>query len=65
MARTARSSAGEVCYHVIIRGNGRARVFHDPADYAGFVDTIDGGEAPATFGIGGSRPFPYSTMNTS
>ncbi len=28
MPRTARASVGEICYHVINRGNGRAEVFH-------------------------------------
>lgn len=37
MPRTARASAGNVCYHVINRGNARARVFHDDADYRAFV----------------------------
>jgi len=34
---------GDVCDHVINRGNGRARVFHRASDYAGFVELI--GEA--------------------
>ena len=37
MPRTARASAGGVCYHVINRGNGRAEVFHKPQDYDAFV----------------------------
>jgi putative transposase len=37
MARTARASRGGICYHVINRGNGRARVFHDDADYRQFL----------------------------
>jgi putative transposase len=45
MPRTARASVGNVCYHVLNRGNGRARVFHDDADYAHFVELI--GEAQA------------------
>ena len=28
---------GGYCYHVLNRGNGRAEVFHSPADYARFV----------------------------
>jgi putative transposase len=32
-----------VCYHVLNRGNGRADVFHKPADYAAFVKLL--GEA--------------------
>ncbi|HMQ17509.1 MAG TPA: transposase [Phycisphaerae bacterium] len=37
MPRTARASVGGVCYHVINRGNGRAKVFHKPADFDAFV----------------------------
>lgn len=37
MPRTARASIGGVCYHVLNRGNARAQVFHDPADYRAFV----------------------------
>ena len=40
MPRTARASAGGVCYHVMNRGNGRATVFFDRSDYAGFVELI-------------------------
>ena len=43
MPRTARASVGDACYHVISRGNGRARVFHRPSDYAALVELI--GEA--------------------
>lgn len=45
MPRTARASVGDVCYHVINRGNGRSCVFHKQADYAAFVELI--GEACA------------------
>ena len=37
MPRTTRTLSGGHCYHVINRGNGRARVFHDEADYREFV----------------------------
>ena len=37
MPRSARISAGGYIYHVINRGNGRARVFHDEGDYASFA----------------------------
>jgi len=37
MARTARASKGEVCYHVINRGNNRSTVFLERPDYAAFV----------------------------
>mgnify|MGYP001577346827 CR=1 len=37
MPRTARASVGGLCYHVLNRGNGRAEVFHDPADYRAFL----------------------------
>src|SRR3990172_9968876 len=40
MPRTARASAGGVCYHVLNRGNGRAKVFHKEGDYAAFVDLL-------------------------
>lgn len=38
MPRTARASRGDVCYHVMNRGNARADVFHDPADYQTFLE---------------------------
>ena len=37
MPRRARTLIGGLCYHVINRGNGRARVFHGAADYREFV----------------------------
>jgi putative transposase len=37
MARTTRAVLGGFCYHVLNRGNGKARVFHKPADYDAFV----------------------------
>src|SRR5438132_11087818 len=37
MPRTARASAGGVCYHVLNRGNGRADVFHKGDDFAAFL----------------------------
>ncbi len=37
MPRTARASAGGVCYHVLNRGNGGAEVFHKDDDYAAFL----------------------------
>lgn len=40
MPRTARASAADYCYHVLNRGNGRAQVFHKPADYQAFLQTI-------------------------
>ena len=40
MPRTARASAGDICYHVINRGNARREVFHKAADYQAFVDPI-------------------------
>ena len=40
MPRTARASVGDVCYHVLNRGNGRQRVFHRDADYAAFLDLL-------------------------
>jgi putative transposase len=43
MPRTARASVGDVCYHVINRGNARQRVFHRDADYEAFLRLL--GEA--------------------
>ena len=40
MARTARASRGDICYHVINRGNGRAKVFHKVADYQRFTEIM-------------------------
>ncbi len=40
MARTARADIGGICYHVLNRGNGRATVFHDPADFMRFLDLV-------------------------
>jgi putative transposase len=40
MPRTARASAGDYCYHVLNRGNGRAEVFHDASDYEAFLELI-------------------------
>jgi putative transposase len=37
MPRTGRKARGGVVYHVFNRGNGRARIFHKPADYDAFV----------------------------
>lgn len=37
MPRAARSLPGGVCYHVINRGNGHARVFHGEVDYLEFL----------------------------
>lgn len=37
MPRTLRASRGGICYHVMTRGNARAAVFLDAADYAAFV----------------------------
>lgn len=40
MPRTARASAGDVCYHVINRGNARATVFRTPSDYSAFAQLL-------------------------
>jgi len=32
---------GGICYHVINRGNGRSRVFHDERDYQAFVELLN------------------------
>ncbi len=41
MPRTARASVGNVCYHVINRGNGSAKVFHNNGDFAAFNALFD------------------------
>jgi len=38
--RTARASVGEICYHVINRGNARQQVFQKQGDYQAFVELI-------------------------
>ena len=40
MPRTARASKGNICYHVINRGNGHAAVFHKRADYVRFTEMM-------------------------
>ncbi len=40
MPRIARATAGGLCYHILNRGNGRARVFHKKEDYQAFIDLI-------------------------
>lgn len=37
MARRPRISLGNICYHVLNRGNGRNVVFHKDGDYAAFL----------------------------
>ncbi len=45
MPRTARASAGNYCYHVLNRGNGRQEVFHKDDDYAAFLKLmVEAGE---------------------
>ena len=41
MPRTARASAGNVCYHVLNRGNGRNTVFHKDGDYGAFLKLLN------------------------
>jgi putative transposase len=40
MPRTARRAIGGEVYHVINRGNGRAKLFHSPSDYTAFVQLL-------------------------
>ena len=40
MPRSARSSQGGYCYHVLNRGNARRTVFHKDGDFAAFVKLI-------------------------
>ncbi|HEY7316994.1 MAG TPA: hypothetical protein VIE89_05415 [Candidatus Binatia bacterium] len=41
MPRTARASIGDICYHVINRGNAQGDVFHGKQDYQAFMDLIE------------------------
>ena len=41
MPRTARSSAGNTCYHVLNRGNNRNTVFHKDGDYGAFLQLLN------------------------
>jgi REP-associated tyrosine transposase len=47
MPRGPRAIHAGVCYHVINRGNNRARLFERPADYAAFVTLIRDAQAHA------------------
>jgi putative transposase len=40
MPRTARASVGNMCYHVLNRGNARGTVFHKDGDYDAFVELM-------------------------
>ena len=40
MPRMGREETGGLYCHVLNRGNGRGEVFHDAADYAGFVELL-------------------------
>ena len=40
MPRTVRASVGNVCYHVLNRGNARAQVFYKDGDYDAFMKCI-------------------------
>jgi putative transposase len=40
MPRTARAIVADCCYHVINRSNKKARIFHEPPDYAQFESLI-------------------------
>src|SRR5262249_7156443 len=40
MPRSARSSQGGYCYHVLNRGNARATIFHKDGDYFAFVNLL-------------------------
>ena len=42
MPRTARASVGEMCYHVINRGNARQEVFRKNEDYKAFINLFKG-----------------------
>src|SRR5881409_1207684 len=40
MPRRAQASVGDICYHVINRGNAQIEVFHKDSDYQTFVELI-------------------------
>ena len=40
MPRPLRQAIGDLCYHVLNRGNGGMQVFHKPQDYQAFVGLI-------------------------
>jgi len=40
MPRTARFIVANYCYHILNRGNKKARVFHEPSDYEQFLALI-------------------------
>jgi putative transposase len=40
MPRTARFILADACYHLINRGNRKARIFHEPADFEQFLALI-------------------------
>ncbi len=40
MPRAARASVGEMCYHVLNRGNARREVFHKDGDYQAFLRAV-------------------------
>ena len=40
MPRPLRPTGDRLVYHVINRGNNRAAVFHQPGDYAAFLDAL-------------------------
>jgi putative transposase len=40
MPRTARASVGNVCYHVLNRGNARNEVFHKDGDFQAFLKAM-------------------------
>ena len=40
MSRPTRASAGNVCYHVLNRGNARGTVFHKDGDYLAFLKLL-------------------------
>lgn len=41
MPRTARALVGNVCYHVINRGNARGEVFHKDEDFTAFLGLVE------------------------
>jgi hypothetical protein len=59
MPRTARASVGNVCYHVLNRGNARNEVFHKDGDFQE-RSPAGRGQAAALLRGANRRVFPAS-----
>ena len=58
MPRTARASAGDLCYHILNRGNARAAVFHKDRDHQAFLALIPAASDRPPMRVLGFRPMP-------